>query len=239
MKRIGALLLALLFLLTGQSVHATGRRQILPQEVDVPLNLQRPLPASRPVSAGWFSDAIFIGDARLAELVSSGLFQPGLSLAQGGLNLRGLRDGELLLRDGRRASLEEALEGSPLRKVYLMLGFNEAPWMSEDDFYAEYAALIDQLRALLPGTKIYLQTLIPVTLSRAAVQAPGNELLARRSALILLLAREKGTYLVTAGSCLMDANGALASDLSTDGLHLTPQGNTLWFQYLRTHTMGP
>lgn len=241
MKRWVVLLapvLAFLLLLPGQNACAASRRQVLPQVVDVPLNFQRPLPASRPVSADWFSDAIFIGDTRLAELTASGLFQPGLSLAQNGLNLRSLRSGEFFSQNGQRTSLSEMLEGSSLRKVYLMLGFNDAGWMTEEDFYKEYAALIDDLRTILPGAKIYLQTLIPVTVSRSAVQTPNNDLLARRSALILMLAREKRTYLVTVDSCLMDANGALASGLSTDGLHLTGEGNALWFQYLQTHTMG-
>lgn len=230
--------LALLLTLPGQAALAPGRSPVLPQVVDAPFVFERPIPASRPVSASWFSDAVFIGDARLQELTAAGLFEPGLNLSQMGLNVRDLRSGSLFSRDGERATLRQMLEGSGFQKVYLMLGFNEASWMNEQEFYGEYAALIDDLREMIPGVQIYVQTLIPVTVSRAAAQTPDNLLLSTRSDLLSRLAREKQVYLVDMGGSFTELNGALNSDLSTDGLHLTAEGNEQWFQYLRTHTMG-
>ena len=83
-----------------------------------------------------------------------------------------------------------------------------------------------------------MQTLIPVTVSRAAARTPGNALLASRSELLARLAQEKKVYLVAVGAGFTEANGALAPDLTYDGLHLTAQGNQRWFDYLRSHTMG-
>ena len=117
--------LALLLSLSGQAVQAPSRR-VLPQVVDPPYVFDFPLPASRPVSGDWFSDAVFIGDARLAELLAAGLFQPGLTLAQMGLNVRDVRSGGVFSQNGVRANLRQMLEGASFRKVYLMLGFNEA-----------------------------------------------------------------------------------------------------------------
>ena len=110
--------------------------------------------------------------------------------------------------------------------------------MNEQEFYGEYAGLIDDLREVLPGVQIYIQTLIPVTVSRAAALTPDNLLLSTRSDLLARLARDKQVYLVDVGDCFTELNGALDSNLSTDGLHLTSQGNEQWFRYLRTHTMG-
>lgn len=212
--------------------------ETLPEVVAAPFVFDRPLPASPAVGAGWFSGAVFIGDVRLQELTGAGLFQPGLSLAQGGLNLRDLRWGTPFSRDGGRASLAQMLEGCPYRRVYLLLGFNEASWMGEEEFYGEYSGLIDDLRRLLPGAEVYVQTLIPVTVSRSAARAPDNGLLARCSALLVRLAREKRVYLVDVGGYFTGSGGTLTPSLSTDGLHLTAEGNAQWFQYLRTHTMG-
>lgn len=230
--------LALFLVLPGQAAQAPGRSPLLPQVVDAPFVFERPVPASRPASADWFSDAVFIGDTRLQELTSAGLFQPGLDLSQMGLNVRDLRSGSLFSRNGERATLAQMLEGSSFQKVYLMLGFNEASWMNEQEFYGEYAGLIDDLREILPGVQIYIQTLIPVTVSRAAALTPDNLLLSTRSDLLSRLARDKQVYLVDVGDCFTELNGALDSNLSTDGLHLTSQGNEQWFRYLRTHTMG-
>ena len=234
---LGAVL-ALLLVLPGQAAQAPGRSPLLPQVVDAPFVFDRPIPPSRPVSAGWFADAVFIGDARVHELTEAGLFQPGLGLSQMGLNVRDLRSGSLFSQNGERATLEQVLAGSGYQKVYLMLGFNEASWMDEQEFYQEYAGLIDDLRELLPGVQIYVQTLIPVTVSRAAAQVPDNLLLSTRSDLLARLAREKQVYLVDVGGAFTEANGALDAALSSDGLHLTAEGNEQWFQYLRTHTLG-
>ncbi len=232
-----ALSLLLLLSLPGQAAPPS-HRQVLPQVVDAPHVFNTPLPASRPVSADWFSDAVFIGDARLGELLNAGLFQPALALTQIGLNVRDVRSGSLFSLDGQRATLRQMLEGTQWKKVYLMLGFNEAAWMDDQEFYEEYSALIDDLRALLPGAQIYLQTLIPVTVSRAVAQVPDNRLLANRSALLTRLARSQRVYLVAVDAFFTEANGTLSPGLSTDGLHLTAEGNARWFEYLRTHTMG-
>lgn len=231
--------LSILLFLTppGQAAHAPSLRT-QPQAVDPPFVFEGPLPASRPVSAGWFSNAVFIGDIRTEELTAAGLFHPGLSLAQIGLNLRDLRSGSVFTLNGQRTTLKQMLEGASYQQIYLMLGFNEASWMSQEDFYQEYSSLIDDLRQLLPGVQIYIQTLIPVTLSRAVTRTPDNSLLAGYSALLSQLAQDKQVYLVDVGACFTESTGALPSHLSSDGLHLTTEGNARWFQYLRTHTMG-
>ena len=80
--------------------------------------------------------------------------------------------------------------------------------------------------------------MIPVTVSRAAVQSPDNALLVERNALLARLAQDKQVYLVEVCNSFTGVNGALESGLSSDGLHLTAEGNVQWFEYLRTHTMG-
>lgn len=232
-----ALLLAVALSLPGQAAPLSNRR-VLPSVVDPPTVFDSPLPASRPVSADWFSDAVFIGDSRTEDLLAAKLFPAGLALTQMGLNVRDVRSDAVFSWNGGRATLRQMLEGSSYSKVYLMLGFHEASWMDGEDFYTEYSLLIDELRSILPGVPIYLQTLLPVTVSRSAVRGPDNALLAEQNALLARLAQAKQVYLVRVDACFTETNGALAPDLSSDGFHLAVQGNARWFQYLRTHTIG-
>lgn len=231
------LALVLVLTLSGQGA-ALSTRRVLPLVVDPPAVFDAPLPASRPVSSGWFSDAVFIGDSRTEGLLSAGLFSAKPALTQMGLNVRDLRSGAPFFQGGDKATLRQMLAGSGCGKVYLMLGFNEASWMSEEDFFQEYSLLIDDLRSILPQAQIYLQTLPPVTVSRSASRVPGNALLSRQNTILASLAQTKRVYLVTVDACFTGSNGALPPDLSSDGLHLTVQGCAQWFQYLRTHTMG-
>lgn len=227
-----------LSLFTATLGHAAPKPSShLPQVVPAPFVFEKPLPASAPVPLTWFDDAVIIGDSR-AQGLRDYLGEPeGLWLTQMGLNVRTARTSTAFLVDGRRVSVAQAMEGKRWGKVYLTLGVNEAAWMEEETFLREYAGLIDDLRAIQPHIPIYLQTIIPVTLSRASARAPGNDLLAGHSALLIRLAREKGVYLVDAAAALTGPSGALPAEYSADGLHLSDEGNRIWLSFLRTHTM--
>lgn len=228
------LALAALLVLPGRAAQPRGT---LPEIIDPPFVFDGPVPAAAPVEPRWFADAAFVGDARTESLAAAGLFSPQLRLTQVGLTVRTARSEEGFVVDGRRVPLSQALSQSGCRKVYLMLGLSESAWMSVDEFYREYSALITDLRAALPHAQIYLQTLIPVTISRATARKPDNSQIAAFSALIRRLARERQVYLVDLAPLFTQSNGALSPDLTTDGYLLNSQGNAQWFQYLRTHTM--
>ncbi len=232
------MVLALLTLLSPPGRALSGGRTRLPEVVDAPLLFGAPVPVSDPVDPDWFSDAVFLGDSRLEGLALYSELKVGLRLTASGLNVRTARTGSGFTVDGRTVTLSQALSGGSWGKVYLMLGVNEAAWMDEGTFYREYAGLIDDVRAQLPQAKLYLQTLIPVTSYRSAAQAPGNTLLARRSALLTQLAEEKQVYLVDVAAAFAGSDGALPDGLSTDGLHLTSAAHAIWLEYLQTHTVG-
>lgn len=229
-----ASVLALLCALPSQAVASQPKSSALPEVVDAPLLFEAPVPAAPAVEEDWFSDAVFLGDPRLYAM-AGGAEVPGLALSFSDINVQTARTKNSYT--DRNFTLAQALEGGAWTKVYVMLGLNEAAWMDEATFCSEYAALIDDLRALLPQAKIYIQTLIPVTSFRSAAQSPSNTLLARRNYLLAQLAREKQVYLVDTAAPFTQPGG-LADALSTDGLYLTPEGCYAWLCYLRTHTVG-
>ena len=235
--RVLPLTLGLALTLTTLTYAAPARPRCLPDVVPAPFVYDRPLPASPAVSVDWFDDAVVIGDSRAQGLREYMGDPGGLWLTQMGLNVRTARTSSAFLVNGRQVSIAQALEGGSWGKIYLTLGVNEAAWMEEETFYREYAALIDDLRRIQPHVPIYLQTIIPVTLSRAAARAPDNDLLAHHSQLLVRLAREKRVYLVDTAAPFTQPGG-LADALSTDGLYLTPEGCYAWLCYLRTHTVG-
>lgn len=213
-----------------QSPPASGS---LPEVVDAPLLYEGPVPAAPAVEESWFEDALFLGDARLQAMASATGAGTALSFAD--INVQNARTNNGYTEAG--LTLSQALKDSAYGKIYLMLGLNEAVWMDEGTFYREYAGLIDDLRALAPQARIYIQSLIPVTSYRSAAQSPGNPLLARRNYLLSQLAQEKQVCLVDAAAPFTQPGG-LPGELSTDGLLLTPEGYEIWLGYLRTHTVG-
>lgn len=238
LSRLAALSLVLA-LLPALPVTAAPPSSTLPEVVAAPMVFSGALPASPAVDPDWFSDAVFLGDARAQGLRDSGLLNGGLWLVSDGVNVRSARTEAAFSVGGQKLLLAEALTGGGYRKVYLMMGLNEAPWMDENSFRAEFSGLIDDLRFLLPGVGIYVQTIIPVTVARAAARTPDNTLLASRAALLRRLAQEKQVYLIDTAVAFTTASGGLDSAYSEeDGLRLNDAGNTLLAQYLRTHTAG-
>lgn len=229
------LVLAALLALPGHAAHPQGT---LPEIIDPPFVFDGPVPSTAPVEPQWFADAAFVGDSRTEALATAGLFSPRLRLTQVGLSVRTARAEEGFVVDGSRLPLTQALAQSGCRKVYLMLGASEASWMSGEEFYRDYSALITDLRTCLPNVQIYLQTLIPVTISRATARKPDNDQIAAFSALIRRLARERQVYLVDLAPLFTQSNGALSPDLTTDGYLLNSQGNALWSTYLMEHTVA-
>ena len=207
--RVLPLTLGLALTLTTLTYAAPARPRCLPDVVPAPF-------------VDWFDDAVVIGDSRAQGLREYMGDPGGLWLTQMGLNVRTARTSSAFLVNGRQVSIAQALEGGSWGKIYLTLGVNEAAW------------IIDDLRQIQPHVPIYLQTIIPVTLSRAAARAPGNDLLAHHSQLLVRLAREKRVYLVDTAAPLTGSNGALPSDYSADGLHLSDEGNKVWLDCLRT-----
>lgn len=238
--RSTALLAALVLLCSLSGRAAAPTSAALPEVAAAPMVFDGPLPASPAVDAEWFTGAVFLGGVRVQGLRDSGLLPAAGFLAPDGLNVRAARSEAVFFsRNGQRLTLAQALEGTGYKNVYIMLGVNEASWMEEDSFYAECAGLIDDLRALLPEAGIYVLPPIPVTVTRAAAQAPGNDRLARCGELLRRLAREKRVYLVDTAEVLTTAGGALDGAYSeNDGLRLNERGNALLAEYLRTHTAG-
>lgn len=236
--RASALLLALA-LLSAASGAAAPAQATLPEVVPAPMVFEGPLPASPAVDPDWFNGAVFLGGVRAQGLQESGLLPAARFLTPEGLNLRSARSEAVFPVDGGRVTLAQALENTGYTRVYLLFGVNEAAWMDENDFYMEYAGLIDDVRALLPGAQVYLLSLLPVTTIRSAARSPDNGLLARRNELVSRLAQEKRVCLIDPASSLTAASGALDRAYSeSDGLQLNSQGNELLAECLRTHTAG-
>lgn len=232
-----SLLLLLLALLSPQGSAAPGTvpSSTLPEVADPPFVFDRSLPAADPVSMDWFSDAAFIGGNQTAYLMNYQPLQAGAWFTRDDISASNLASATFSV-DGRELRFAEALRESGCTKVYLMLG----PGPVEDDaaFVRVYSDLVAVIRSALPHAQIYLQTFLPVTAAWAASTGNSNETFRHRNDLLGLVAREKGVYLVDVYAALADETWALPAPLSTDGLYLTVEGQYLWVEYLRSHTMG-
>lgn len=133
----------------------------------------------------------------------------------------------------------DVLSGAQPAKLYLLMGANALAYQTGNDegFLSYYGQMLDELKAALPNTAIYVQSVLPVR-SDVAAEMPGltPERVASINASLQTMAAEKGCYYLALTEALCDENGYLnTSYAEQDGLHLTVSGYNAWVDYLCTH----
>ena len=90
-----------------------------------------------PVDAGYFSDAVFIGDSRTVGLHDYGGLDDSTFYATVGMNVYNLWTEKFCEVDGEKVTLEEALKAKKYGKIYFQIGINEMGRGTLDGFMTE------------------------------------------------------------------------------------------------------
>lgn len=198
-----------------------------------------------PVDSGsWFSDAVFIGDSRVAGLrLYSGITSEATFLDHTGLTVYEVKEGKKVIRRGdQKISVLDALDGGTYGKAYLALGVNELGYFNPDGFAETCGEVVELIREKLPGAKIYIQSLIPVNTEKCkANDIPyyiTNEGITGYNEALATYFADKDVCLLGIPDGLIDENGEMLWDYSADGVHLKKDGYVLWLNYLTDHTEG-
>jgi hypothetical protein len=184
----------------------------------------------------WFSDAAFIGDSLTHGLsLYGGLKTPDYYYSTG-VSLYSVNTAEFETPSGPDTKLCDALTKNRYGKIYILLGINQLG-SNTDRYYADYAALIDTIRAYQPEAEIYLQSILPVS----RVKDAGSTVFTKDRVLLFnevikKLAIEKNTKYVNIHERFADENGFLPAEKTWDGVHLNSVCYEDWVGYLKTHT---
>ena len=198
------------------------------------------VPESQAVDAGWYDDAVFLGDSWLDGFRLYAGPSGATYFTEAGAKALSIQEKNTeRLADGSKVPMLKALEGKTFSKVYLNLGMNNlGDYDLQKEFVDAYADDIDRIRAIQPDCDIYLMTLFPVTAEQEAKGSyVNNKAIDDLNSCIRYLAAQKGTYLLEVDGLLRDGDGNLPSEDSFDGIHLTPDACKLWRSYLDTHTI--
>ena len=195
------------------------------------------LPAFGRVDLDWFDDAAFLGDSLTVGFVD---YEINVGDAQI-LGYEGASPNQIANR-ATMANGEVALDvlsGAQPKKLYVLMGANALAYRTDNDegFLSYYGMMLDELKAALPNTTIFVQSILPVR-ADAVTDLPGltPERVASINTSLQRMAAEKGCYYLALNEALTDESGYLnASYAEQDGLHLTVSGYNIWVEYLRTH----
>ena len=114
--------------------------------------------------------------------------------------------------------------------LFLMIGINDlARGKATGEVIEELTALIRELRAASPSTRLVVQSILPVRGKASELARP----IAETNAAISKVARDSGATWLDVGSRMADPSGVLAEPYSGDGLHLTGAGYRAWAEAIR------
>ena len=111
-------------------------------------------------------------------------------------------------------------------KLFLMIGVNDLnKQLGVEVALRNYTTLFDLIDSQLPHTEVYIQSVLPVNALWPLID---NTHIPTLNAALVRHADERGYQYIDLHSVFADAEGALKSDLSNDGIHLLAPGYRLW-----------
>ncbi len=119
--------------------------------------------------------------------------------------------------------------------ILVMVGVNDLIKGNADEtVVANYQKLMDELKARHPKAEVVIQSILPhggdrLTVDdREQVLQVSNERIVQLNRQLRELATQREVKFLDLHAVFVDREGLLRSDLSTDGLHLSPQGYAAW-----------
>ncbi|NJO20277.1 MAG: lysophospholipase [Spirulinaceae cyanobacterium RM2_2_10] len=119
--------------------------------------------------------------------------------------------------------------------IYLMIGINDVlNGVSDETLLANYTLIVRSLKRSHPDAKIIVQSILPHSGAKATWEGRDRLLINPNLRIrnlnlqIEAIARRERVFFLDLYSLFADADGALRLELSTDGLHLNPEGYRVW-----------
>ncbi len=133
------------------------------------------------------------------------------------------------------------LDATKPQTILIMAGINDLKsGVSEADLLTNYRTMIQTLKQKHPETELVVQSILPhsgaaMTAEEAdRLRSIPNEQIFRLNQKLATIAKEEQALFLNLHPLFADPEGMLRSDLTTDGLHLSPAGYLVWSTALQT-----
>lgn len=129
----------------------------------------------------------------------------------------------------------ELIDQTQPEVIYVMIGINDLiRGVRGQTILANQELIVRYLRRVHPKTKIVIQSILPHSAEEATWEgrdrllAIPNTRIQELNERLKAIAEAEGAIYLDLYPLFADANGNLKTELSTDGLHLSPQGYLVW-----------
>lgn len=194
------------------------------------------LPEREPVGDDFFTDAVFVGDSRIDDLVYYLKPECAASFTHTSLSVTAVFTKNLVNTDSGTITIADALRNTDFSKCYLMFGLNELGWPNGNIFIKDYVKIIDLIREINPDCDIYIMNIYPVTAKYSESHPDaGNKQIKKRNDMIAEMAKEQGVKLLNSAAALCNDDGVLPAGVASDGVHGNKSTCQKLFDYMHTH----
>ena len=228
---------------TVKCVFPTQPPQTQPPPAKPPISAQDRLPVLQPPvsfdgASTFFTDAVFIGDSvsRMLGIYNSrvGLLAGATFISKGSYSVRHAVDNTMLLDfRGKAMKIEDAINESGCKKVFLMLGMNDIGIYGVTKTMNRWKVLLTRLKDNCPDIQIYIQSATPIY-TGSEIGALNNERMDAYNANLKEFSEANGCTFIDVASYLKDHTGGLAAKYTSDRyVHLSNPGSQVWIDVLK------
>lgn len=116
------------------------------------------------------------------------------------------------------------------RKVFLMAGINGLQQQTMEEFEYWYAALVDSIHNAVPEADLYIESILPVT---GYSDYCDNSKICEANNIVRKIASDRNIQYVDVFT-VYAYESALPDSMSIDGLHLTAEAYSIWYNTLHS-----
>lgn len=189
--------------------------------------------------AGYFHDALFIGDSRTVGLMEYGSIDGAAFFASSGLSLYDIYKQRLTVKNMGKVDFETLIKNGKYSKVYVMLGVNELGGDS-DNIFNKYAALLEKIKLYQPDAIIYIEANMHVAAKRSASDPIYNNVnINAFNSRIATLADHQRIFYLDVNPLFDDTSGCLRADYTHDNTHVLGKYYKIWADWIADNVVLP
>ncbi|MDD7761393.1 MAG: GDSL-type esterase/lipase family protein [Ezakiella sp.] len=172
-----------------------------------------------------FKDCLFIGDSLTSGLYYYKYLDKANVMADLGFNVKKIRTNKL-----------EDIKAAAPKRIFIMLGTNDLVHAKDSDkFIKSYEGLIEDLNRILPKTKLYITSILPVdSRVKEATDKINNELISSTNDRLNKLAKDKKISFID----LRPYIAAHTDFYAKDGIHINRHFYKYWLKFIEVNFMG-
>ena len=188
------------------------------------------------VKESYFDDALFIGDSRTVGLSEYSGWKNPTYFADVGLTIYDVFDKKIAEVNGKKYTIDKALEKKQFNKIYIMLGINELGTGNTKIFIKEYKEVIEKIQKLQPEAIIFVEGIMNVSKKKSDSDPIfNNKNIKDKNDHLALLADNKNIFYIDVNEAITDKTGGIPQEYTFDNIHLKAAYYNIWTKFLMKH----